>query len=617
MNHIDIERTAFRSRMLGGIRSDDEGAEVKLAGWVHRRRDLGGLVFLDLRDRSGLVQVSLGPDWTDAASLDLAHQLGAEDVVAVVGSVAVRPGENWNAEIPTGEIEIRATELRRLNAADTPAIPVYRGPEDELPSEELRLKHRVLDLRRPELQENLQLRHRLILTCRNYMDRLGFIEVETPILTKPTPEGARDYLVPSRVHHGEFYALPQSPQIYKQLCMAAGFDRYFQIARCFRDEDLRADRQPEFTQIDVEASFVAPDDILGWMEGLMVALAAEAPRIEAQVPFTRMTHAEALERFGTDRPDLRYGLEIQDWTTVLVRLDAPVFAAAVAEGGRVRGLLLEGGAALSRKQIEAIEGHAKATGAPGLLWAKRTDEGGSGSLARFMDEKAYHEVGMKPGDLVLVAAGSDAMTSPALSAARLAAIETLEIPEDREHAWLWVVDFPVFEQGPDGALTANHHPFVMPHPEDEDRLEKEPLSVRGLAYDLVFNGVELGSGSIRNHDPELQRRILRLLGLDDAEIDRKFGFLLNALSSGAPPHGGVAFGVDRLVALFVGAASLREVIAFPKTTAARALFEGAPTALDADDLADLGLSLTPDVSQAGSVEEGDESEAARMSEAET
>jgi aspartyl-tRNA synthetase len=401
--------------------------------------------------------------------------------------------------------------------------------------------------------------------------------------------------------------------------MVAGFDRYFQIARCFRDEDLRADRQPEFTQIDVEASFVDPDDILGWMEGLMVALAVEAPRIEAHAPFTRMTHAEALERYGTDRPDLRYGVEIQDWTKALARLDAPVFEAAVAEGGRVRGLLLEGGAALSRKQIEAIEGQAKATGAPGLLWAKRTDDGGSGSLARFMDEEAYDEVGMKPGDLALVAAGSDSMTSPALNAARLAAIEALELSPDREHAWLWVVDFPVFEEGPDGALTANHHPFVMPHPEDEDRLEQEPLGVRGLAYDLVFNGVELGSGSIRNHDTALQRRILRLLGLDDAEIDLKFGFLLNALSSGAPPHGGVAFGVDRLVALFVGAASLREVIAFPKTTAARALYEGAPTVLGAHDLAELGLSLTSPVSEAGFVEEdgSQASEAARTSEAET
>ena len=336
MNQIDIERTALRSRMLGGIRSDDEGAELELAGWVHRRRDLGGLIFLDLRDRSGLVQVSFGPDWTDPASLDLAHQLGAEDVVAVVGSVVVRAPENRNTEIPTGEIEIRATVLRRLNHADTPAIPVYRSPEDALPSEELRLKHRVLDLRRSELQENLQLRHRLVLACRNYLDKLGFIEIETPILTKPTPEGARDFLVPSRLHHGEFYALPQSPQIYKQLCMAAGFDRYFQIARCFRDEDLRADRQPEFTQIDVEASFVEPDDILGWMEGLMVALAAEAPRIQAEVPFIRLTHAEALERFGTDKPDLRFGVEIQDWTHALARLDAPVFSAGRRGGAFAR-----------------------------------------------------------------------------------------------------------------------------------------------------------------------------------------------------------------------------------------------------------------------------------------
>jgi len=619
MNQIDIERTALRSRMLGGIRSDDEGAELELAGWVHRRRDLGGLIFLDLRDRSGLVQVSLGPDWTEPASLDLAHQLGAEDVVAVVGSVVVRSPENRNTEIPTGDIELRATVLRRLNRADTPAIPVYRSPEDALPSEELRLKHRVLDLRRSELQENLQLRHRLVLACRNYLDKLGFIEIETPILTKPTPEGARDFLVPSRLHHGEFYALPQSPQIYKQLCMAAGFDRYFQIARCFRDEDLRADRQPEFTQIDVEASFVEPDDILGWMEGLMVALAAEAPRIQAEVPFIRLTHAEALERFGTDKPDLRFGVEIQDWTHALARLDAPVFSAAVGEGGRLRGLLLEGGAKLSRRQIEAVEGSAKVAGAPGLLWAKCSDEGGSGSLARFMDEDAYRELGTKTGDLVLVAAGTDRMTSPALSAARLAAIEALEIPEDREHAWLWVVDFPIFEEGADGALTANHHPFVMPHPEDEDRLEAEPLSVRGLAYDLVYNGVELGSGSIRNHDPKLQRRILRLLGLDDAEIDLKFGFLLNALASGAPPHGGVAFGVDRLVALFVGADSLREVIAFPKTTTARALFEGAPTPLDEEGLAELGLSLGRAEDQAAPARtgEGDGEQVAHASGAET
>ena len=592
MTDVDIERTALRSRMVGGIRAGDEGAELKLAGWVHRCRDLGGLVFLDLRDHSGLIQVSFGPDWTEASSLELAHQLGAEDVVAVVGPVVARPVEARNPQIGTGDVEIKATALRRLTDADVPAIPVYRAPEDELPSEELRLKHRVLDLRRDELQGNIRLRHRLILACRNHMDALGFVEVETPILTKPTPEGARDYLVPSRVHQGEFYALPQSPQIYKQICMAAGFDRYFQIARCFRDEDPRSDRQPEFTQIDVEASFVEPDDILGWMEGLMAALAAEAPGVEAETPFPRMTYQEALERFGTDRPDLRYSLEIQDCTDLLSGGDSAILNAAVEGGGRIRGLLVKGGARLSRKQVEAVESHAKTAGAPGLLWAKLGEEGGSGPLSRFMDEAAFQSLGMAPGDLVLVAAGNDGVTSPALSATRAAVIEALGIEKEREHAWLWVVDFPIFEPGPAGEPAANHHPFVMPHPEDVELLDSEPMSARGLAYDLVYNGVEFGSGSIRNHDPDIQRRILRILGLEDEEIDRKFGFLLGALASGAPPHGGVAFGMDRIVAQFVGANSIRDVIAFPKTTAARALFEGAPTPLTDADLTDLGLQMS-------------------------
>ena len=589
MTDIDIERTALRSRMVGGIRADDEGAELKLAGWVHRRRDLGGLIFLDLRDRSGLVQVSFGPDWTEEASLDLAHRLGAEDVVAVVGSVVVRPERN--ADIATGDVEIRATTLSRLTSSEVPVIPVYQAPEDELPSEELRLKHRVLDLRREELQNNLRLRHRLILTCRNYMDALGFIEVETPVLTKPTPEGARDYLVPSRVHKGEFYALPQSPQIYKQILMAAGFDRYFQIARCFRDEDPRADRQPEFTQIDVEASFVEPDDILRWMEGLMEALASEAPGVEAQLPFLRMTHREALERYGIDRPDLRYSLEIQDWTNILSGGDSAILRSAVEGGGRIRGLLLKGGSRLSRREVEAVESHAKSAGAPGLLWAKLGEEGGSGPLSRFMDESAFQALGMESGDLVLVAAGDDRITSAALAATRVAVIDALGIEKEREHAWLWVVDFPMFEPGADGTPAANHHPFVMPHPEDLELLESDAMSTRGLAYDLVYNGVEFGSGSIRNHDPDMQRRILRILGFEDDEIERKFGFLLGALASGAPPHGGVAFGVDRMVAEFVGANSIRDVIAFPKTTAARALFEGAPSPLSDGDLTDLGLRL--------------------------
>ena len=588
---IDIERTALRSRMVGGIRADQQGIELRLAGWVHRRRDLGGLIFLDLRDRSGLIQISLGPDWTEPSSLTLAHELGAEDVVSIVGSVVERPPESRNVDMATGDVEIRASVLHRLTNSETPAIPVYRAPEDELPSEELRLKHRVLDLRRNELQRNLELRHRMVLACRNYLDGLGFIEVETPILTKPTPEGARDYLVPSRLHHGEFYALPQSPQLYKQLCMAAGFDRYFQIARCFRDEDLRADRQPEFTQIDVEASFVEPDDVLGWMEGLMLTLARDVPGIEVETPFERMTHADALERFGIDRPDLRFSLEIQDWTGVLGRLESAVLSAATEGGGRIRGLLLKGGGRLSRKRVEAIEARAKDAGAPGLLWAKRSDDGGSGSLARFMDTSAYEALGMESGDLVLVAAGDDRVTSPALAATRTAAIQELELPKDCEHSWLWVVDFPIFEVDEDGGLKANHHPFVKPHPDDAGLLEENPGKVRGLAYDLVFNGVELGSGSIRNHDQVIQRQILRLLGLSDAEIDQKFGFLLRALLSGAPPHGGVALGVDRLVAQFVGAGSLRDVIAFPKTTAARALYEGAPSPVTDTDLSGLGLSL--------------------------
>ena len=590
INSIDTERTALRSRMVGGIRPDQVGTELKLVGWVHRRRDLGRLIFLDLRDRSGLIQISLGPDWTEESSLELAHEVGAEDVVSIVGSVVERPPESQNPQMATGGVEIQASVLHRLTNSETPAIPVYRAPEDELPSEELRLRHRVLDLRRSELQANLELRHRMVLACRNYLDGLGFIEVETPILTKPTPEGARDYLVPSRLHTGEFYALPQSPQIYKQLCMAAGFDRYFQIARCFRDEDLRADRQPEFTQIDVEASFVEPDDVLRWMEGLMVAMARDVPDMEVETPFERITYADALERYGIDRPDLRYSLEIQDWTRILGRLESPVLSSATQGGGRIRGLLLKGGGRLSRKRVEMIESCAKDAGAPGLLWVKRSDDGGSGSLARFMDQSAYEALEMLPGDLVLVAAGEDQMTSPALAAARTASVEELQLPRNREHSWLWVVDFPIFKADQDGQLQANHHPFVKPHPNDLGLIEEHPENVRGLAYDLVFNGVELGSGSIRNHDPIIQRQILRLLGFSDAETDQKFGFLLRALTSGAPPHGGVALGVDRLVAQFVNASSLRDVIAFPKTTAARALYEGAPGPVTGEDLSNLGLS---------------------------
>jgi aspartyl-tRNA synthetase len=588
MLDLDLQGTALRSRMLGSVTTANENETMRLVGWIHRRRDLGGLIFWDLRDRSGLLQISFGPDWSEPESLECAHRLGSETVVSVEGVIKLRPAGKRNPEMATGEVELQAVTVDVLNEARTPEIPVYLGPEDELPSEELRLRHRVLDLRRSDLQDNLVLRHKLIMAARRELDGLGFIEVETPILTKPTPEGARDFLVPSRVHQGQFYALPQSPQIYKQLLMAAGFDRYFQIARCFRDEDLRADRQPEFTQIDVEASFVAPEDVFGWMERVMAAMAAVAESVEAPTPFRCMTHAEAMERYGIDRPDLRYGLEIQDWTEPLGGLEFGLLQSAVSEGGRIRGLLLPGGASLSRRQIEAIESEAKEAGGPGLLWTKRSDDGGSGPLSRFMAEGDYDALGMAAGDLVLVAAGRDAVTSPALAATRLAAIAPLNLKPITECAWLWVTDFPMFDES-DGSLAASHHPFVRVHPDDADLLDTDPARARAQAYDLVYNGVELGSGSIRNHDANAQRKILRLLGLSDAEIDLKFGFLLDALESGAPPHGGVALGMDRIVMLFSDSRSLRDVVAFPKTTAARALFEEAPVHVSAQELADLGL----------------------------
>ena len=590
MTERRTDATGWRSRGLGTVTIEQAGEELRLCGWVHRRRDLGGLVFLDLRDRSGILQASVGPDWSDELAVASAGGLGAEDVVRVEGVVVPRPDDARNPDMATGEVEFQVRSLERLNRAGTPAIPVYLPPEEELPSEELRLRHRVLDLRRMELQTRLAARHRMILAMRNYFDGLGFVEVETPILTKPTPEGARDFLVPSRIHPGEFFALPQSPQIYKQILMVAGFDRYFQIARCFRDEDLRADRQPEFTQIDVEASFVVEEDIFRWMEGCMAEVAQVMGGV-AETPFPRLTHADALERFGIDRPDLRYDLEIQDFTSVLGALDSTILQGAVEAGGRIRGLHLPGGGSLSRKQIEAIESKAKGAGAPGLLWSKIQEGSGTGPLGRFFREETPAALGARDGDLFLVAAGRDKVTSPALAAARVAAIESLGLAPVRDHAWLWVTEFPVFEDGGNGSLAANHHPFVHPHPDDLHLLESDPLSVRGQAYDLVYNGTELGSGSIRVHEAELQRRLLGMLGLSEAEIDLKFGFLLEALKAGAPPHGGIALGVDRLVIRLAGGASLRDAIAFPKTTAARALFEGAPSPVAPVELADLGIQV--------------------------
>ena len=581
--------TSQRTHLCGDLRTDHVGARVRLGGWVHRARDLGGLIFLDLRDRAGLVQISFDPAVASAEAIAQAAAVGVESVVLVEGEVVARPAEGRNPEMATGDVEVRARSIRVVGAAATPAIPVARGRGEKLPAEELRLRHRYLDLRRPELQQNIVLRHRLLQATRGYLSAAGFLEVETPILTKPTPEGARDYLVPSRVHAAEFYALPQSPQLYKQLLMVAGFDRYFQIARCFRDEDLRADRQPEFTQIDVEASFVAPDDVIAVAEGLIVALFAEAG-VTVTAPFPRMTYADAMERFGIDRPDVRYGMELFDASPVFAGTGFSIATAAIEAGGRVRGLRVPGGAALSRKQVDEIELVAKSAGAGGLIRLKCVNGALEGGPAKFLAPDAADALGLADGELGLFAAGPDHVTSPALDRVRQDVARRLELVGDGRRELLWVVDFPLFERDPaTGALAAVHHPFTAPHPDDLALLDGEPHRARALAYDLVLNGTELGGGSVRISDSAVQQRMFGLLGLDERTAQQRFGFLLEGLRAGAPPHGGIAFGFDRIAMLLAGATSLRDVIAFPKTTAARALFEGAPTPVPPSDLADLHI----------------------------
>ncbi|HEX6536343.1 MAG TPA: aspartate--tRNA ligase [Gemmatimonadaceae bacterium] len=583
--------TAHRTHLAGALRATDIGAHVRLGGWVHGKRNLGGLVFLDLRDRDGIVQVSFDPALVDAATLDAAGAVGKESVVLVEGEVVARPPAGRNPDLATGEVEVKARTLSVVGPAVTPAIPVARAKGEALPSEEQRLRHRYLDLRRPELQRNLVLRHRLMQATRHYLSERGFLEIETPILTKPTPEGARDYLVPSRVQSGEFYALPQSPQLYKQLLMVSGFDRYFQIARCFRDEDLRADRQPEFTQIDVEASFIGPEDIYAMTEGLLATLWREGGRT-IETPFPRMPYAEAMERYGIDRPDTRYDLELFDASDVFRATDFSIARAALDAGGRVRGIRLPGGAALSRKQVDELEALAKGAGASGLLRLKRENGALTGPVAKFLDAAVAERWGMADGDLALFVAGPDRVSSPALDRVRQEAARLLGlIPADALH-FLWVTDFPLFERDPEtGALGAVHHPFTSPAPEDLPLLERAPERARALAYDVVLNGTELGGGSIRIGDPELQRRIFTLLGIADDTAERRFGFLLEGLRAGAPPHGGIALGFDRLSMMLAGAGSLRDVIAFPKTTGARALFEGAPSPVPPEDLRELHVRL--------------------------
>ncbi len=581
---------ALRTHGCGELRLPHVGTEVRLGGWVHRSRNLGGLVFVDLRDRSGAVQLSFDPKWTPANVLETAASVGGEDVLLVTGTVAERP-EAGRETMATRDVEVQVTGCEIVGPAETPVIPVSRKEGEELPAEDLRLRHRVLDLRRPELQQNFILRHRLLQRARRTMDALGFLEIETPILTRPTPEGARDYLVPSRVHAGEFYALPQSPQIYKQLLMVAGFDRYFQIARCFRDEDLRADRQPEFTQIDLEASFVTARDVQDAVEAVLVALWNEAG-IDIPRPFPRLGYAEAMERYGVDKPDLRHDLAIRDLTGMVAEDSAPFLRETVNGGGRVRGFVVQGGATLSRKDLDALAASAKSAGVGGLVWARRSAGGWEGQGVKATGQAFLDALDAETGSLLLAVNGADAVTSAALHIVRQGVIARLGLAPSRAHAFLWVVDFPLFEPDPaTGAPVPAHHPFTAPHPDDRDRLESDPWHCRAQHYDAVYNGNELGSGSIRITDPAVQQKIFALLGLDDATVRQRFGFLMEGLRAGAPPHGGFALGFDRIVMLLAGAPSLRDVIAFPKTTAARALYEGAPAPVQARELADLHLRL--------------------------
>jgi len=581
-----------RTHTCGELRASDVGKIVTLNGWVDRRRDLGGLIFIDLRDRYGKTQVVFSPQHNDQA-YQIAKELKSEFVISVTGKVERRPKGAENPSLPTGEIDVLADEVQILSKSETPPFLI----EDDINvSEELRLKYRYLDLRRPIMQSNLITRHRMAQVVRRYFDENGFIEIETSFLVKSTPEGARDFLVPSRLHPGKFYALPQSPQLYKQILMVAGFDRYFQIVRCFRDEDLRADRQPEFTQIDVEMSFVTEEDVFNIVEGLIFRLMKEIKGIEIQLPFPRIPYVEAIEKYGTDKPDLRFDLEIVNATDIFKTTEFKVFREAIENGGVICGLNLPGCANFSRKQIDELTNFVKDLGAGGLVHFKVENGEVESPVAKYFTkislQKLRERMNSRDGDLMILISDQPQKVYSILGSLRLEMGRRLNLIDEEQFRFAWIVDFPLLEwDEEENRWVSVHHPFTSPKLEDLHLLDSDPGKVRARAYDLVLNGNEIAGGSIRIHDAELQRKIFKLLGISDEEAMKKFGFLLEAFKYGAPPHGGIAFGFDRLVMLFTGMKSIRDVIAFPKTSSALSLMDEAPSEVDPKQLDELHIQV--------------------------
>ncbi|MFF2910511.1 aspartate--tRNA ligase [Paenibacillus sp. NPDC057934] len=581
-----------RSHHCGQLTQDHIGQTVTLNGWVQTRRDLGGVLFIDLRDRSGIVQVVFNPDYSGEA-LQIADKVRSEYVLAVTGNVVKRDAETVNKNLPTGEIEVQITNIEVLNAAKTPPFFIEDGVEVD---ESLRLKYRYLDLRRPEMQKTLLLRSKASKIFRDFLDSEGFIDVETPILTKSSPEGARDYLVPSRVHEGEFFGLPQSPQIYKQLLMVGGIERYYQIARCFRDEDLRADRQPEFTQVDIETSFLSQDDLLGMMEKLLQRLFKETVGADLALPFQRLTYADAIGKYGSDKPDLRFGLELIEMNDIVATSGVKVFASVIEKGGEVKCLNAKGCGTWTRKEIDDLGPYAARYGAKGLAWIQVKDGEFKGPIVKFFSEEEIAAVkertGAEEGDLLLFSADNKKVVADVLGALRLKIGRQLGLIDDNVFKFAWVTDFPLLGYDEDQKrYVAEHHPFTRPREEDLHLFETDPGAIRAQAYDIVLNGYEVGGGSMRIYKREVQEQMFKALGFSEEVAYEKFGYLLDAFEYGTPPHGGIAFGLDRLVMLLAGRTNLRETIAFPKTASATDLLMDAPSPVEGSQLEDLHIKL--------------------------